>query len=456
MHQNKVATASPKPAGGGTSKYCILCGNKDIQQVSKYSNLEDTEKHFLCTHFGTYLPEDSYICKKHWIEAKRHHSTPHYIPKWKSIPSAQTSPKSCIHPQCANRFSDKLVKPAFADITILEELLGVQPSSSTPFLLCPSCYNKVYRLFNPVQNCSFCGATPKPGQKFHHHSPNPVIVSKYIKDTTGTPIVISPDDWLCTSCYNTHCSIVKSTECELKGSDEMLIKCIDDWEAKAYDTDQLTKAVLSSVIFVAKYLLLQKALLLPWVCQVFLIAYGIQYTGDIKSVQVTLEVGDSSVKFSSRWLLHQLITHLDGYMMHKCIHMKFGIVLYRRGGDILAALSWALSTSQSPNQYQSEPEIQCQNPDVNKTLNEASIIVNNLIHEEIKKSSQLQPSANCALLDINEELSNINPLLLEFLAGTTNSVREREITNATEHIKKCGYILFYVNLSSAQIQGNQH
>ena len=158
-----------------------------------------------------------------------------------------------------------------------------------------------------------------------------LIISKYIKDTTGTPIVISPDDWLCTSCYNTHCSIVKSTECELNGSDEMLIKSIDDWEAKAYDTDQLTKAVLSSVIFVAKYLLLQKALLLPWVCQVFLIAYGIQYTGDIKSVQVTLEVGDSSVKFSSRWLLHQLITHLDGYMMHKCIHMKFGIVLYRRG-----------------------------------------------------------------------------------------------------------------------------
>ena len=286
MQQNKVATASPEPAGGG---------NKDIQQISKYSNLEDTEKHFLCTHFGTYLPKDSYICKKHWIEAKHHHSTPHYIPKWKNIRSAQTSPKSCIHPQCANRFSDKLVKPAFADITILEELLGVQPSSSTPFLLCPSCYNKVYCLFNPVQNCSFCGATPKPGQKFHHHSPNPVIVSKYIKDTTGTPIVISPDDWLCTSCYNTHCSIVKSTECELNGSDEMLIKSIDDWEVKAYDTDQLTKAVLSSVIFVAKYLLLQKALLL----QVFLIAYGIQYTGDIKSVQVTLEVGDSSVKFSS-------------------------------------------------------------------------------------------------------------------------------------------------------------
>ena len=33
-----------------------------------------------------YVPEDSYICKKHWIEAKCYHGNPHYIPKWKNIP----------------------------------------------------------------------------------------------------------------------------------------------------------------------------------------------------------------------------------------------------------------------------------------------------------------------------------------------------------------------------------
>ena len=180
------------------------------------------------------------------------------------------------------------------------------------------------------------------------------------------------------------------------------------------------------MIFVAKHLLAQKALLLPWVCQIFLNAY----TGDMNSVQVSLEVGDSTVQFSSRWLLHQLITFLDVYMMHKCIHMKFGTVLFRKGGDILTALSWALSTPPFTNQY---PEMQCQNPDTNKTLKEASIIINNLIHEEIKKSSQLQPST---LLNISDELNNIYPLLLEFLNSITNSIRERDIINATEHIKK--------------------
>ena len=108
----------------------------------------------------------------------------------------------------------------------------------------------------------------------------------------------------------------------------MLAKPIEEWETTtAYNIDKLTKAILSSVVFVAKHLLAQKAVLLPWACHVFLQAYNVQYT-DIKSVQVNLELKVSSVQFSSRWLLHQLIVHLDAYVMHKCVHMKYGTVLY--------------------------------------------------------------------------------------------------------------------------------
>ena len=81
-------------------------------------------------------------------------------------------------------------------------------------------------------------------------------------------------------------------------------------------------------------------------------------------------------------------------------------------------------------------EIQCQIPDVDTTLKEASIIVNNLLHEEIKKSSHSQPSPSYALLNINEELNSINPLLLQFLTSITTTVKDRETTNVTEHIKK--------------------
>ena len=97
--------------------------------------------------------------------------------------------------------------------------------------------------------------------------------------------------------------------------------------------------------------------MLPWVCTVFLQAYGTSHSGDINLAEVVLEVGDSSVHFSSRWLLHQLIIYLDVYMIHKCMHMKFGNILYRKGADILATLSWALSNSQLTNMCWIELEI---------------------------------------------------------------------------------------------------
>ena len=80
----------------------------------------------------------------------------------------------------------------------------------------------------------------------------------------------------------------------------MLLQSIKEWEITKDNTstDQLTKAILLSVIYVAKSLLLQKALLLPWVYELFLNAYGFQSTDDIKSI--ILEVGDSNTQYSFR------------------------------------------------------------------------------------------------------------------------------------------------------------
>ena len=112
-------------------------------------------------------------------------------------------------------------------------------------------------------------------------------------------------------------------------------------------TNKLTKAILLAVIFVAQHLLEHKAVLLPWVCQKFLQAYEISYTGNINQVNLILEMGESSVMFSSRWPLKQLIGYLNPYMLCKCIHMKYGTILYRKGIDTLVSLSWALGACSS-------------------------------------------------------------------------------------------------------------
>ena len=51
--------------------------------------------------------------------------------------------------------------------------------------------------------------------------------------------------------------------------------------------------------------------------------------------QLYLEVGDSEVQFSFRWLFHQLIMYLHRYMKYECIHKRFGVVLYQWGRDLL-------------------------------------------------------------------------------------------------------------------------
>lgn len=52
------------------------------------------------------------------------------------------------------------------------------------------------------------------------------------------------------------------------------------------------------------------------------------------------------MNYSSRW---QLITELGFHMKYKCVHRKFGIILYRHEGDLLTSLSWVLGSTLDAN-----------------------------------------------------------------------------------------------------------
>ena len=100
-------------------------------------------------------------------------------------------------------------------------------------------------------------------------------------------------------------------------------------------------------------------------------------------------VGEGMVRFTSRWLLHQIILHLQNYIKYKCIHRKFGTLIFRSGGDILTSLSWALGRAHTCGS-----ECACTCNTANMPLNtsstdsvliEAGNIVNNLKHAEIAK-----------------------------------------------------------------------
>jgi hypothetical protein len=183
--------------------------------------------------------------------------------------------------------------------------------------------------------------------------------------------------------------ILTELDSKHEGTDDALM-CMIEGCKKSLESaglDSLSAAVLRAVLHVADQLLQDRALLLPTVCHTFLNTYGVHHSGTIKSLSLSIDVGESTVQFSSRWLLNQLLFHLHPFMSHKCVHMRIGTI-YRKGGNILASLSLALSQSESLDSNEevaSKPDNNAHKIDV---VNEAACIINDLLHAEISRQSK--------------------------------------------------------------------
>ena len=241
-----------------------------------------------------------------------------------------------------------MIKPSFVPVEKLKAALKISSTGEAPLVLCQHCYNELYAQFHPLKTCASCGAKPKVGSHLCRHSPDAAAVTQHLQETTGTEVIIQPSDCLCYTCYLLHLTIHTSLHAKKEEAEHSLESAMQRWREQADNSDdKLTKAILASVLFVGEHLVIEKALLLPQVCRVFLENYGVTLTDGLKSVDLNLEVGDSTVKFSSRWVLNQLIIHLNPYMQYKCIHMKYGTLLYRKEGNLLTSLSWALGAHRS-------------------------------------------------------------------------------------------------------------
>ena len=204
--------------------------------------------------------------------------------------------------------------------------MNVQDTSED-ILLCASHYQVLYRkLTMPIPlPCAACGATPKHGI-YNRHCPNSTIINEHMNATLGINYTLDTTDVICYSCYRLHSTILKNFETQQQSCDSGLINIIAKLDERASVCDnRLSKAIIYIAKFVANELLQNKALLLPNVSRLFFEQYGAN-PHDMYSLQI--EVGENIVKYSSRWLLHQLITELGIHLCYKCVHKKFGVILY--------------------------------------------------------------------------------------------------------------------------------
>ena len=125
--------------------------------------------------------------------------------------------------------------------------------------------------------------------------------------------------------------------------------------------------------------------------------------------------------------------------------MRTHAILYCRAVDLLVSLSWVLSTN-SPFDDTTVKHITptAKQSDKLAIPHNAGHMVNDLIHKEINSQSTARRN-NPLLFDIDSELENINPLILDFVNSITATVRKRKHpvlgreNDISKHLKEVTY-----------------
>lgn len=78
-------------------KECVLCGNPE-RQKSWYGTWRELKHEYLEKHLGSSPTDNSYICKKHLLEAKRYCHDKDHVPSWKECMQNSSIQQKCINP----------------------------------------------------------------------------------------------------------------------------------------------------------------------------------------------------------------------------------------------------------------------------------------------------------------------------------------------------------------------
>ncbi len=144
----------------------------------------------------------------------------------------------------------------------------------------------------------------------------------------------------------------------------------------------------------------------------------------------SMSTDECCVKFSARWLLRKLVLHLKQHLSFKCIQRKYGTLLYRTGGDLLTMLSWALGANSTQTDIHPVPVPTNETTKSDRILNEASFILNDILHDEIKR---LKDTENDPLnLNIDQYTNDMDPRLCTFIE-ISGKIQHTRTSNMNSH-----------------------
>ena len=265
---------------------------------------------------------------------ERNSDTVLILPMWKK--GVKQTLDTCTY-KCQYPENTKVITPSEEYQLSFSKALKTQ---DTVIALCNKHYQLLYRKVHMHGVCAGCGSKPRARQSaYYRHSPDAATVCQYLNANTEFSVCITQDNTVCRSCYDLHLAILQNVERE-QTPQQNLQSDIMLWSMTLENDSisEVTQAVLATVIYIAKLLQQDRAILLPQAATVF----HMNYPGGEENGCLHLDVSDGTIMFTGKWLLNQLIIHLQPYMDYRCVAPRLGTLLYPRKGDLLKCLTHAL------------------------------------------------------------------------------------------------------------------
>ena len=165
--------------------------------------------------------------------------------------------------------------------------------------------------------------------------PHPEVVQAYLHETTDFTGDIAKSDRVCLTCYKSHLTLTKQTDCASRDDDlRPLVESVRGGVSTGHDI--IGTATNKMLMDVGEMLLENNATLLPTVCASFhhyatelAVEHGIEEPPELKLV-------------NSRWILCEIKAKYQHHVACVCKVQKYGTLVYRPTSDIHALLSEAL------------------------------------------------------------------------------------------------------------------
>ena len=296
------------------------------------------------------------------------------------------------------------------------------------------CSDHYYKHYHHINSCKLCSGRLLQGTKRRIPPENHISILSY----WGTlypeeKVTLTKDDDVCSDCYFLSRALTKSDTCKSISTDEGLLSIIDKCKQPGQDIASLD----ACVIFVAEKLINNEPVLFPSVFDFYLLNSASKLTDHDNKIND--EDSETNSLRQSRWLLSSITTALSDHIdFHRVPSRKLGIMIHRKGSDILSALHYTLYQNRLSEKHSSENNVLCNlriSLSDEALLFKAAIILNNVLLERAHDET-LMPSKtyiDISKLSLANLIADTDSKLWNFVYLLTMNKSTREKVE-----KECG------------------